>query len=160
MTEIEDNSGVSVRRLVWSGFKLFLGIAAVSSFFLLQKRLEAEGCRYAVTSSISLINSSVSGAVLFGLTGRELLKHRFTGYLLDLGYVAVTGFILLSSAQGMNALEENGCDSYYRQFTGVDVSEVTVYMNSTEYKNYREQKSKMAETGFSSGQGREDLTGS
>jgi selenocysteine lyase/cysteine desulfurase len=130
--EDEASSGRSWKPLLFSLLKLFLGIAAVGAFYVLEQRLNAMGCRFAVNSAVSV----VGGAGLL-VVGREILNHKYTGYALDIGYLLVVGFILVSSVQGLNSLENGGCENYFEENTDVRVTNTTQFMNETEYKEWK-----------------------
>jgi len=129
----EENNGRSRKRWFWTGFKLLAGIATVFSLFLLEQRLNEMGCRYAVNTV------QVLGTVLFA-SGRELLKHRYTGYVLDTFYLLALGFILVSSVQGIESLESGGCTQYFEENTGVEIQPSTEFLNETEYREWQKNK--------------------
>lgn len=129
----EDEEGTDYKRLFWSGFKLCLGIAAVSSVFLLQQKLNGMGCRYAVQYT------GVAGLGFLAI-GKSLLNHRVTGYVLDTGYFLVIGFILFTSFQGMASLESGGCTEYFEDNTDTEITPTTQFMNETEYKEWKNEK--------------------
>jgi hypothetical protein len=122
-----------LKKWLWSGFKLCLGILAVASTFLLNQRLNSMGCRYAVQYT------GVAGLSVLAV-GKSLLNHRLTGFLLDTGYLLAVGFILVSSLQGLQSLESGGCTQYFEENTDTEITEYTVFMNETEYKQYLEEK--------------------
>lgn len=122
----------NLKSLSFSFFKLFLGIIAVGSFYILNQRLNEAGCRFAVNTGITL----VKGAGLLAV-GRGILNHEYTGYALDIGYLLVVGFIIFSSFQGLNDLENGGCEQYFAENTDVEVTNTTQFMNETEYKEWK-----------------------
>jgi len=129
----EEEKGTDYKRLFWSGFKLCLGIAAVSSVFLLQQKLNGMGCRYAVQ------HTGVAGLSVLAV-GKSLLNHRLTGYVLDTGYFLVIIFILVTSLQGMSSLESGGCNEYFEENTDTDIRPNTEFMNETEYTEWINQQ--------------------
>lgn len=86
------------------------------------------GCRYAVNTV------PVLGAGLM-VSGEKVLKHRYSGYFLDLVYVLALFSVLVFSFQGITDLESGGCKHYF-EGKGLEVTEFTVFMNETEYKNW------------------------
>lgn len=135
LIQIKEDGGekFSYKSLAWSFFKLGLGIAAVLSFYMLENRLNSAGCRFAVVTSVGM------ALPLVGLTGKELLNHRFTGYLLDLGYLAAVTVILFNSLSGIQSLENGGCTGYWSERGNLPVS-AAEFMNKSEYKSFMQEK--------------------
>lgn len=134
LVELEEGEDDSKKSLAWSVFKLCFGVLAVASVFFLEQRLNEAGCRFAVNSGVSVVKGAGVVAV-----GRDLLNHRFTGYALDAAYLAVMVFILVSSVQGIQSLENGGCEQYFEQHTDVELRPTTNFMNKTEYKKWQKQ---------------------
>jgi len=130
--EDEPNPGRSRKSILFSLFKFCLGVAAVGAFYLLEQRLNAMGCRFAVNTGVTLVKGMALVAV-----GKKVLDHEYTGYALDIGYLLVVGFILVSSVQGLSSLENGGCETYFEENTGVQVTNTTQFMNETEYKEWQ-----------------------
>lgn len=122
----------NLRSLSFSFFKLFLGVAAVGSFYILNQRLNEAGCRFAVNTGINI----VKGAGLVAV-GQDILNHEYTGYALDIGYLLVVGFIIVSSVQGLNDLENGGCEQYFEQNTDTEIKPTTQFFNESEYKEWK-----------------------
>lgn len=121
------------KSLSWSVLKLVLGVVAVGSVYMLESRLNSMGCRFAV-------NNGLSVGAGFLTVGKNVLNHRYTGYLLDIFYLVVIGFLLFSSVAGFNDLENGGCELYYRENTDVELQPTTQFMNETEYKNWQKNR--------------------
>jgi len=129
----EKEEGSQYKRFFWTGFKLCLGIVAVSSVFLLQQKLNGMGCRYAVQYT------GVAGLSVLAV-GKSLLKHRFTGYLLDAVYLLAIGLILFNSVHGMSSLESGGCNEYFEENTDTEIKPTTEFINETEYTEWINQQ--------------------
>lgn len=142
LTNIKEESGdrVSYKSVTWSLFKLVLGIAAVLSFYTLENHLNQMGCRFAVVTGVGM------ALPLIGLTGKQLLNHRFTGYILDLGYLVAVTVILFNSLSGIQTLENKGCTGYWSEH-GDDVAVSTAeFMNKSEYKDFMAEENSMGKT--------------